>query len=222
MPHLFYGTAQNGEVIFDEREAHHMRVVRLKEGDVIEATDGKGFSYTCILESLKKKTAAARIVKAEEKEKEPTEKLSVVVPIGRWERTRFLIEKCVELGVDEIFFHKFERSQHEISLDKAKIVVREAAKQCKRYLFPKVSFLEKLEFSGNVITLDLDASQNLLDANLEGSITVVVGPEGGFSEKERELLRSSTTIVSLGKKILRFETAAILTVGYIALKKQKI
>lgn len=124
--------------------------------------------------------------------------------------------------MDEIFFHKFERSQHEISLDKAKIVVREAAKQCKRYLFPKVSFLEKLEFSGNVITLDLDASQNLLDANLEGSITVVVGPEGGFSEKERELLRSSTTIVSLGKKILRFETAAILTVGYIALKKQKI
>lgn len=82
MPHLFYGTAQNGEVIFDEREAHHMRVVRLKEGDVIEATDGKGFSYTCILESLKKKTAAARIVKAEEKEKEPTEKLSVVVPIA--------------------------------------------------------------------------------------------------------------------------------------------
>lgn len=124
--------------------------------------------------------------------------------------------------MDEIFFHKFERSQHEISLDKTKIVVRESAKQCRRYLFPKVSFLEKLELSGNVITLDLDASQNLLDVNLEGSITVVVGPEGGFSEKERELLRSSTTVVSLGKKILRFETAAILTVGYIALKKQKI
>ncbi|MCD6552287.1 16S rRNA (uracil(1498)-N(3))-methyltransferase [Thermotoga sp.] len=222
MPHLFYGTPQNGEVIFDEREAHHMRVVRLKEGQTIEATDGEGFSYTCVLIRLKKNEAIARILKTEKKEEESSEKLRVIVPVGRWERTRLLIEKCVELGVDEMLFHRFERSQHTINLEKAGVVVREAAKQCRRYLFPKVKMMEELNFNEKTIALDPDAPVSLLETDVSGSITIVVGPEGGFSDREKELLRSKTIMVNLGKKILRFETAAILTVGYIALRKQKI
>jgi 16S rRNA (uracil1498-N3)-methyltransferase len=222
MPHLFYGTPRNGEIVFDEREAHHMRVVRLKEGETVETTDGEGFSYTCVLTRLKKSEAVAKILKIEKKEEEPSEKLKVIVPVGRWERTRLLIEKCVELGVDEILLHRFERSQHDISLEKSLLVVREAAKQCRRYLFPKVKMVEDLDFDEKTITLDPDGSINLLEMDVSGSITIVVGPEGGFSEREKELLKQRTILVNLGKKILRFETAAILTVGYIALRKQKI
>jgi len=148
--------------------------------------------------------------------------LKVVVPIGRWERTRLLIEKCVELGADEILLYRFERSQHSVSLEKSLLVVREAAKQCRRYLFPKVKMVENLDFDEKAITLDPDGSVNLLEMDVSGSITIVVGPEGGFSEREKELLKQRTILVNLGRKILRFETAAILTVGYIALRKQKI
>ncbi|MDK2785893.1 MAG: rRNA (uracil1498-N3)-methyltransferase [Thermotoga sp.] len=222
MPHLFYGTPRNGEIVFDEREAHHMRVVRLKEGETVETTDGEGFSYTCVLTRLKKSEAVAKILKIEKKEEEPSEKLKVVVPIGRWERTRLLIEKCVELGADEILLYRFERSQHSVSLEKSLLVVREAAKQCRRYLFPKVKMVENLDFDEKAITLDPDGSINLLEMDVSGSITIVVGPEGGFSEREKELLKQRTILVNLGRKILRFETAAILTVGYIALRKQKI
>ncbi|ACM23387.1 16S rRNA (uracil(1498)-N(3))-methyltransferase [Thermotoga neapolitana] len=222
MPHLFYGTPRNGEIVFDEREAHHMRVVRLKEGETVETTDGEGFSYTCVLTRLKKSEAVAKILKIEKKEEEPSEKLKVVVPIGRWERTRLLIEKCVELGADEILLYRFERSQHSVSLEKSLLVVREAAKQCRRYLFPKVKMVENLDFDEKAITLDPDGSVNLLEMDVSGSITIVVGPEGGFSEREKELLKQRTILVNLGRKILRFETAAILTVGYIALRKQKI
>ncbi|PLV56359.1 16S rRNA (uracil(1498)-N(3))-methyltransferase [Thermotoga sp. SG1] len=222
MPHLFYGTPRNGEIVFDEREAHHMRVVRLKEGETVEATDGEGFSYTCVLIELKKSKATAKILKTEKKEEEPSEKLKVIVPVGRWERTRLLIEKCVELGVDEILLYRFERSQHSVSLEKSLLVVREAAKQCRRFLFPKVKMMENLDFDEKVITLDPDGSVNLLEMDVSGSITIVVGPEGGFSEREKELLKKRTILVNLGRKILRFETAAILTVGYIALRKQKI
>lgn len=222
MPHLFYGTPRNGEIVFDEREAHHMRVVRLKEGETVEATDGEGFSYTCVLTRLKKSEAVAKILKTEKKEEEPSEKLKVIVPIGRWERTRLLIEKCVELGADEILLYRFERSQHSVSLEKSLLVVREAAKQCRRYLFPKVKMVENLDFDEKAITLDPDGSVNLLEMDVSGSITIVVGPEGGFSEREKELLKQRTILVNLGRKILRFETAAILTVGYIALRKQKI
>ena len=222
MPHLFYGTPRNGEIVFDEREAHHMRVVRLKEGETVETTDGEGFSYTCVLTRLKKSEAVAKILKIEKKEEEPSEKLKVVVPIGRWERTRLLIEKCVELGADEILLYRFERSQHSVSLEKSLLVVREAAKQCRRYLFPKVKMVENLDFDEKAITLDPDGSVNLLEMDVSGSITIVVGPEGGCSEREKELLKQRTILVNLGRKILRFETAAILTVGYIALRKQKI
>jgi len=199
-----------------------MRVVRLKEGETVETTDGEGFSYTCVLTRLKKSEAVAKILKIEKKEEEPSEKLKVVVPIGRWERTRLLIEKCVELGADEILLYRFERSQHSVSLEKSLLVVREAAKQCRRYLFPKVKMVENLDFDEKAITLDPDGSVNLLEMDVSGSITIVVGPEGGFSEREKELLKQRTILVNLGRKILRFETAAILTVGYIALRKQKI
>ncbi|PLV60031.1 16S rRNA (uracil(1498)-N(3))-methyltransferase [Thermotoga sp. KOL6] len=222
MPHLFYGVVEGNRMLFDEREAHHMRVVRLKEGDTIETTDGEGFSYLCVIERLKKDGAIGTILKSEKKEEESLEKLKVMVPIGRWERTRLLIEKCVELGVDSILLHKFQRSQHDPNIEKAKIVVREAAKQCRRYLFPEIEIMKELSFSGKTITLDLYAQKSLLEVDPEGDLTIVVGPEGGFSEEERKILMSKTTMINLGRKILRFETAAILTVGYIALKKHKI
>ena len=82
--------------------------------------------------------------------------------------------------------------------------------------------MEELNFNEKTIALDPDAPVSLLETDVSGSITIVVGPEGGFSDREKELLRSKTIMVNLGKKILRFETAAILTVGYIALRKQKI
>ena len=225
MPHLFFGVVEGDEVLFDEHETRHMKVVRVKPGDVVNVTDGLGGFYLCEISTVGKRESRGKVLEKREVIEKEKGELSVVVPHARWERMRFLVEKCVELGVDEIVFYRFERSQMEHGMEKIEMVVRDAAKQCVRYVFPKLRRVDSLEefADENTLVLELGAPTSLLEVPLEREcVRLVVGPEGGFSEREKEFLSKRTLFVSLGKKILRFETAALLAVGYVALKKGKI
>ena len=225
MPNLFFGKEKEGKIVLDEDETKHLRVVRIEEGDTVEVTDGEGMRYVCIVEEIRKKETICKILERYEVEREGEDKLIAVVPAGRWERLRLLIEKCVELGVDTLIVHRFKRSQRSYSFEKIFNIVKEASKQCRRYLFPKIEISESLDeiLKEGVKYYTLDPSgENIDSIDFEGDIGIITGPEGGFDEKERSFLRKKTTFISLGRKILRFETASILAIGFIALKKKKI
>ncbi len=225
MPNLFFGKERDGKIVLDEDETKHLKVVRIEEGDPVEVTDGEGMRYVCTVEKIRKKETICKILERYEVEREGEDKLIAVIPAGRWERLRLLIEKCVELGVDTLIVHRFKRSQRSYSSEKIFNIVKEASKQCKRYLFPKIEISESLDeiLKEGVKYYTLDPSgENIDSIDFEGDIGIITGPEGGFDEEERSFLRKKTAFISLGRKILRFETASILAIGFIALKKKKI
>ena len=225
MPNLFFGKLENEKIVLDEDETKHIKVTRVKEGDTIEITDGKGVRYVCIVEKIKKREVICGILEKHIVERDSENKLLAVIPMGRWERLRFLIEKCVELGVDIIVVHRFKRSQRIYSFEKIFNVVKEASKQCKRYLFPRIRISEDLNkiLEENVNYYALDPSGKSIDSiDFQGNVGIITGPEGGFDEEEKTFLSRRTIFISLGKKILRFETASIIAIGFIALKKKKI
>ena len=225
MPNLFFGKERDGKIVLDEDETKHLKVARVEEEDTVEVTDGEGMRYVCTVEEIRRKKTICKILERYEVERESGDKLIAVVPAGRWERLRLLIEKCVELGVDTLIVHRFKRSQRSYSYGKIFNIVKEASKQCKRYLFPKIEISESLDeiLKEGVKYYTLDPSgENIDSIDFKGDIGVITGPEGGFDREERSFLREKTTFISLGRKILRFETASILAIGFIALKKKKI
>uniref|UniRef100_A0A7C5RJ90 Ribosomal RNA small subunit methyltransferase E n=1 Tax=Fervidobacterium thailandense TaxID=1008305 RepID=A0A7C5RJ90_9BACT len=225
MPNIYYCVPQNDAVYFDEHEVTHLKVMRVKEGDMIEATDGSGGRYKIILEEIKKDYARGRVLYYEFVQ--PTQgRLVLFAPSGRWERLRWTIEKAVELGVDEIYVFNNENAtrHYEDKQDKLELVVREASKQCVRLHFPTIQTIEFLEIFQKApeCTYVLDFKGRKIPKRISRHVGVIAGPEGGFSRRELQMLKSRFKSIKLGAKILRFETAIILTVGIFGMKLGKI
>ncbi|AEH51762.1 16S rRNA (uracil(1498)-N(3))-methyltransferase [Pseudothermotoga thermarum] len=214
MPHLFYGELAGEYVLLDERETHHLKVVRHKVGDVVKITDGKGNLYICKLVEIGKNRSTALIEQSNLIERPQENPITLYVACENWDRLRWLVEKSVEIGVDEIVVYKSKRSRSFVEKkEKIELVVREAAKQCERFLFPRLSVYGHIDFEklkGKVVILHKEGEQASLEDFL-APVTIVVGPEGDFEKQELEKLSQKGKLLSLGKKILRFETAAILS-----------
>ncbi len=225
MPNLYFCFPKDDSVYFDEHEVTHMKVMRLKEGEIIEATDGNGGRYKVILKKIDKTSAQGSVISYEFVK--PSEgRLVLFAPSGRWERLRWTIEKAVELGVDEIYvFNNDRASRHyDDKQEKLELVVREASKQCVRYTFPVIKPIEFLDIFSLApeSTYILDFKGRKLPKRISKNIGIIAGPEGGFTQKELSLLKKKFKSICLGKKILRFETAIVLATGVFGMKMGKI
>lgn len=215
MPHLFYGSFEANKIVLDAHETKHLKVVRLKEGEEILVTDGKGKLYHCRISKISRDESIAQILESKEK-REKTLPITLCIASQHWERLRWLLEKAVELGVAKLTIYTSNRSRsYTDKVEKIELVIRNAAKQCGRCLFPSVEVLDNFELSvepektfvlhrsGEKLTIERAAQFN----------NIVVGPEGDFTESELKLLRSKYTLFNLGETIFRFETAALLVMG---------
>ena len=229
MPNIFFGRPKGDVMEFDDHETEHLKVVRMEEGQSLEVTDGKGIAYKVILRKLGRKKSYGDIIEAHRMERLPSVFLSLYVASSNWERLRFLLEKAVELGVDRIVVFKAERSKRDYTKKRKKLelVIRDSAKQCVKYLFPKLelkSSVSNLDLSeGEILVLDREGIHlKEIDLNLESGAGVVVGPESGFTDKELEFLSKRGKLVSLGRKTLRFETAGLASISLLAFEMGKI
>ncbi len=229
MPNVFFGKPKGDMMEFDDHETEHLKVVRAEEGQSIEVTDGKGILYKVILRKLGKKRSYGDIIEAHRMERLPEPLLSLYIASSNWERLRFLVEKAVELGVDKIVIFKAERSKRDYSKKRKKLelVIRDSAKQCVKYLFPKLelrSSVFNLETpEGEIIVLDRDGVNfREVKIELKNGVGIVVGPEAGFTEREQDFLSKRGRRVSLGRKILRFETAGLVALSLLAFEMGKI
>ncbi|HCF38731.1 MAG TPA: 16S rRNA (uracil(1498)-N(3))-methyltransferase [Thermosipho africanus] len=226
MPNLFFGIKDDKYLIFDEHETVHFKTVRKKENDIIECTDGKGYYYKVKIAQIGKKKSFGEILESKYIENNEKTFLALFAPASRWERLRWLIEKSVELGVDNIYITKtaFSNRDYKDKVEKINMVIRDSAKQCVRFHFPNVDFINFKDIKNHVTknTYFLDFNGQKLPSNISSDVSIIVGPEGGFSKEERDFLFSNFNAIRLGNKILRFETAAFVALSYFAIVLNKI
>lgn len=214
------------KVFLDGDEFRHLvLVLRKRVGDLVILFCGDGFDYYSKIAKISKKDAELEITKKVKNETESSVDLTIFQALAKGEKLSLIAQKLTEIGADElkIFSSKFcdvtEKTTKLARLDK---IVISASKQCGRSKLMLVSdkvlsFSEMLD-SFSKFDLVLCAYENeenlhiakVLD-NFKGKkVAVIIGPEGGFSPEEiDEIKKSGAKIVTLGKRILRTETAAI-------------
>ncbi len=225
----------DGKVTLDGEAFHHLcRVLRLKEGDRLYALDGQGQLAHVTLDAIAKAQATGTVTGSEPALGEPPIPITLAAAIPKGERWEWILQKATELGVSRILPLMTSRTVVQIDPKKAadkqtrwqKIVI-EAAEQCERGRIPEVmapmslgSFVASpppgltlacLERAGSSLFAALEAAPRP-----EG-ITVLVGPEGGFTPQEADqLLAMGARGVSLGTRILRAETASLAILTMLA------
>jgi 16S rRNA (uracil1498-N3)-methyltransferase len=213
------GSAIIGQrVTLDESEVHHLKVRRAREDEDVEVLDGAGLSGTGVLVRQGTKWLV-EIRSAERKPSQPD--LTLAVAAGDRERFTWMAEKAVELGVTRLIPLETERTTGVASrvkqshIEKLRRVVLDATKQCGAVWTPAVEQPVQLtEFLAGSLGGNhwlADAAGTVPPADLDATpLTVLVGPEGGFSPEERAaILGVGYQPVALGPNTLRFETAAL-------------
>lgn len=223
---LFFGEINNGQAIInDEEQQHIVKVLRMKNGEEIHVTDGKGsLASGKLLIEGKKANIQVEEIKSDYPDFSP--KLHIAIaPTKNIDRIEFFVEKAVEMGISEITILQTEKTERKnINIDKLRKQAIAASKQSLRFHFPIINDSTKLQdFMKNINpenTFVAHCHENLERIELKEipkleNITFLIGPEGDFSEKEISFLaENQVKAVSLGNQRLRTETAGIFVAAW--------
>ena len=218
----------NGKIYIKDADAHHIaRSLRMAEGDFVTVSDGEGTDYNCRLTRIRDEECECEILSEEVGKTESPVEITLCMAYPKGDKLETVIQKAVELGASRILPFESSRcikrpkaEKIDKQLSRLSRIAEEAAKQCGRARIPEVlspvSFVEMLKLSSECeLTLfcyeaeDEFSVKNVLKSHTRPkSCAVIVGSEGGFSKEEAELAaKSGAVTVSLGRRILRCETA---------------
>jgi len=221
MPRIF--VPQDQLPFITGSDVHYLKdVLRIKPGDEIEILDGNGTIYSATINNIQKDKIKLDIIRSSKSETEPAVGITLAQSLPKAKKMDFIIQKCTELGVAEIIPVITERSisKGEKTARWQKIAI-EAAEQSGRASIPKVaslidfkSLLKKAkEFDLALIPWEMEKTNRLktiLQKSSFRNIIMLIGPEGGFSSQEVAEAKAAGFIpISLGKRILRAETAGM-------------
>ena len=224
---------ENSTIIIDGEEFHHMtNVMRSRVGDKICMFNGDGCFYFAEITNLTKKQAEIKINRKEVSANEPKGKLAVFQALAKGDKMSLVMQKITEIGANELAIFDSDYcdvKSNTTRVDRLESIAISAAKQCGRATFTKQTGVFKLnEIAENIKDYDafyvayenedgLTLSQDLIkNKDKLQNVAVMIGAEGGFSEKEINLLKESgAKIVSLGNRILRTETVALAMTSII-------
>lgn len=230
MAHRYFLTDINGNIATVQGdEAHHLcRVMRLKAGDEVVLCDREGFDYTAVAKDVNEKVITFDILSREKNQAEPAKNLTVYMALPKSDKLEFIVQKCCELGAKKLvpFISEFCVAQKSKKEDNKKArlakISAEAAKQCGRStpmeIGDTLTFKQLVQdMQNNDINLffyeHADCPLKSISFADKTNVSVIIGSEGGFSEKECEILsQNGAKTISLGKRILRCETAAVSAV----------
>ena len=221
----------NTAVVRGDDVKHIAKVLRLRAGDVVQLCDGNGRECEATIRSVSPDTVTFDTEPWREAITEPHVKITLFQCLPKAGKMETIIQKCVELGACGFVPVQSERCvvvlkpPYEGRIERWQRVSEEAAKQSRRGMIPQVELpvsLDKLDFTGfdtilaayeNEHAVSLKAA---LRAQCGKEIAIVIGPEGGFSDAEIELLtKKGARSVSLGTRILRTETAGMAMLAQI-------
>jgi 16S rRNA (uracil1498-N3)-methyltransferase len=217
------GEAQS--VPLNKDQAHYIfSVMRKSIGETILIFDGNNGEWEASIEEISKKSGVLLCIKQTKPQIMPPDLWLFFSPLKKV-RTDFIVEKATELGVAKIIPVQTEHTNADrVNLSRLSAHAIEAAEQCGGTYIPKIEELQKINEVLENFPLDrrllfcdekLQASEVNLENLKKGKWAILVGPEGGFSEIERNYLRGLkfTFSISLGPRILRADTAAVTAIS---------
>ena len=227
---LFYLENPKDEIILSAEESKHAtKVLRKKEGDILNFTDGKGAFYKAEITVADSRKCRLKVVSTEQKEKQHNYHLHIAIaPTKNMDRFEWFLEKATEIGIDEITPIICSHSERKvIKTERCNRILLSAMKQSLKFHLPKlneaISFNDflKQDYKGSkyIAHCEDGEKKELKIENKTEKTIILIGPEGDFSPKEIELaLQNQFKAVSLGTSRLRTETAGLVAVHTINLK----
>ena len=239
MSHFFVTSGQitGDELIILGDDVNHMKnVLRMRSGEAFTAADENGMFYRCEVDTLDKSQVTAKILWKEEGSSELSSKIYLFQGLPKSDKMEMIIQKAVELGAYEIVpvstkraIVKLDAKKEASKLKRWQAIAEGAAKQSGRMIVPQIhevlSFKEALQMAKeldiNVIPYEcakgMDGTREIFGSIKPGmSVGIFIGPEGGFEESEVEEAKAlGVHPVTLGKRILRTETAGLTTLSIL-------
>lgn len=236
MPRLFFPVSEESRIlnITGEKAHYLLNVLRCKQGDTVEVLDGKGKSFECVIRGVSKKAITAEVIATRPCDTESPLDLILFQGILKGEKMELIIQKTTELGVKGIIPVITLRSQVRGTgkVERWRKIAEDASRQSGRTVIPAihepVEYRDLLKKSGDTglkgfifwegggIPLREAISEVSPSLHPTFPIHLLVGPEGGFTPEEVRMAEDRGLIaVSLGRRILRAETAAIVSTALI-------
>ncbi len=227
---------QDETIIIIGSDVNHIRnVLRMKQGEKVRISDSEERAYFCHIEQITAKKVIARIDECDEYGTELPHRIYLFQGLPKSDKMELIIQKAVELGVHEIIpvtmkncVVKLDAKKAESKVKRWQAIAESAAKQSKRTLIPTVqapvSWNEAKAMAEELdITLvpyenerGMQATREII-GNIQNnqSIGIMIGPEGGFADEEITSLSEKMYRISLGRRILRTETAGLATLSML-------
>nr|WP_311476373.1 16S rRNA (uracil(1498)-N(3))-methyltransferase [uncultured Neisseria sp.] len=231
MPRFYVDFALSPDSVVElpDNVVRHLNVLRVKNTEEIVLFNGDGKAYPALPEVLEKRRASVRILREEATDNESPLNITLVQAVSAAERMDFTLQKSVELGVAEIRPVISERCVVRLSGERAEKrvarwqeIVVSACEQSGRNIVPKVlplttyaQALQQLPQETAKLLMSLNRAQKLSNVQLQsGKVVFMVGPEGGWTEKEeQQAFDAGFQSVTLGKRVLRTETASLAAIA---------
>ena len=219
---FFVDKIEDVVTLLGEEFEHAKNVLRLGVGDEVILLDNSGAEYTAVIAEVAKKQMLLNVIGKAIGDKEAAVDVALVFGyLKNADKNEFIVQKAVELGVKRIVAFSSEFSSAYMNankLERLNKVSKEAAKQCMRSIAPCVEYCDTLaaalacveDYENKLFACEFATESKANVRALNGSTAIVIGSEGGFSREEEVLAaEQGFASVTLGKRILRAETAAV-------------
>lgn len=229
----YFASINNNQVFLSELDSHHLlHVMRNKIGDHIEvASNGQLF----LAEISSIDPLIIKVIQTLQEQSELDSNVTLLVCLLKGDKNEFVMQKATELGAKHIVFINSKRvvahldqSTFDKKMNRYSLIVKEASEQSHRLLIPSIEGVKNIKEIKVTDLCDINYlayEDNRIDSpdlneikNAQGkSISILIGPEGGFDKDEVEYLSSlGFKTISLGKRILRAETACVYALSVIS------
>jgi 16S rRNA (uracil1498-N3)-methyltransferase len=214
-----------------EDNAHYLRnVLRLKQADEVILFNGLGNEFLCTISTVTRKRVSISINKIISRSVESPLNITLGLGISRGDRMDWSVQKAVELGVNKICplltkrcVVKFKENKKQQKLQHWKNIAQHATEQSNRTILPIFDKIQELQtwlphqHNGLKVFLDPYAEKSLSHLKPDNNqVALLTGPEGGFSDEERQLAINASFIpIRLGNRILRTETASLAALSAV-------
>ena len=230
MQRYFSNLCDNNTYLLSKDDEYHIKkVMRMNIGDKIEIVDDK---CTNICEIISLNPVKAKVIEKTDENNENDKKIILVQSLVNESKMDLVLQKGTELGVNEFYPFKAKNSviKENDKSDKKILrwqkIVKEASEQSKRNVIPKVHNIVDIKELCNIkVDVKLLLTVREMSKNIKNilkeyqkydTLIIVIGPEGGFTKEEEEALINNGFIsTSLGKRVLRTETAGIVAISMI-------
>ena len=208
-------------VLSGEEFNHAKNVLRLSEGAEVVLFDGSGQEYSAVITKVGKSEMVLHTVKKGASGRDPKADIYLLVGALKGDKTELVVQKATELGVKRIgvFSSKYcSAYMNDNKLSRLNRVAAEASKQCLRATVPQVVYFDNFKdavksaegYQSKLFACEFIDSSEAALSEIKQSAALIVGSEGGFTKEEFEYAKAQGfSGITLGKRILRAETAAI-------------